>query len=152
MRDPIFEIIPGRLWQSGSVADAEGEARVRELGIDYVVNLNGEPPLFQGYEYRPGWPPFTEVRWEIEDGPLPDLRDLDDVVSRVCTAVSAGQRVLVHCQAGLNRSGLVTAMAVHRLTGRGGPALVGFIRRKRPGSLSNRRFAKFVEGLPQKNT
>jgi hypothetical protein len=139
----LYEIIPGRLWQSGSVQGREGEGEVLDLGIDYVVNLNGDPPFSGGG----GRGPFTELRWQIEDGPLPDREDLDEVVSRVCSAVSSGGRVLVHCAAGLNRSSLVNAMAVHKLTGRSGPELIRYMRSRRPGALTNGRFISFLERL-----
>ena len=140
----MWEVIPGRLWQSGTLEDPDTAERARRLGIEYVVNLCDDPPFAFG---REGERPFTELFWNIEDGPLPDFVDLDEVVSRVCTAVSAGKRVLVHCYAGLNRSGLVNAMVVHRLTGRSGPQLIGFMRRKRPGCLTNPRFRAYVERL-----
>lgn len=144
-RGQVWEIIPGRLWQSGTLdEDPVAAAKVRELDIEYVVNLCGEEPFVSG---RQGKRPFTELFWEIEDGPLPDLSDLEDVVGRVCAAVSAGKKVLVHCYAGMNRSGLVSAMAVNKLTGRSGPQLVGFMRRKRPGCLTNRRFVQYLETL-----
>lgn len=138
----FFPIIPGRLWQSGSVENAQDESEVLRLGIDYVVNLNGDMPFI-----TTGDQPFTEVRWEIEDGPLPDLDTLNKIVDRVCAAIRAKHRVLVHCTAGLNRSGLVNAMVVNRLSGKSGPQLLQFMRRKRPGCLSNRRFAAFIERL-----
>ena len=138
----LYQVIPGRLWQSGTVETSEDEAAVLELGIEYVVNLSGDMPFV-----NVGGRPFTELRWEIDDGPLPDLEDLEEVVGRVCAAVSAGKRVLVHCYAGLNRSGLVNAMVVNKLTGRRGPQLIGFMRRKRPGCLTNRRFVSFLEQL-----
>lgn len=138
----MYPVIPGRLWQSGTVEDLEDEAAVLALGIEYVVNLSGCLPFT-----RVGNRPFTELRWEIDDGPLPDLKSLEEVVDRVCAAVSGGKRVLVHCYAGINRSGLVNAMVVNKLTGRQGPQLIGFMRRKRPGCLTNRRFVAFLEQL-----
>lgn len=145
MTGDVWEIIPGRLWQSGTLCHPDAAAKANELDIEYVVHLNDEECHF--VSNRMGKRPFTELFWEIEDGPLPDLEDLDDVVSRVCAAVSAGKRVLVHCYAGMNRSGLVNAMVVHRLTGRSGPELIGFMRRKRPGCLFNRRFVAYLERL-----
>lgn len=140
----LSAIIPGRLWQSGTL-EAEGAMEaIRDAGITYVVNLCGDGPVLS-----PPDPlrPFTEVRWEIDDGPLPDLDQLDAVVSRVCAAIQQGERVLVHCYAGLNRSGLVNALVVRRLKGVSGAELVAYIRRRRPGALSNRRFVQHILSL-----
>lgn len=57
------------------------------------------------------------------------------------------ERILVTCKQGLNRSGIVTAMAWHRFTGLSGKACVELVRAKREGSLFNRAFVSYLDGL-----
>ena len=50
-------------------------------------------------------------------------------------AIRAGQRVLVTCAAGLNRSGLVSALTLHALYGWSGPKCIQQVQQKRVSSL-----------------
>jgi hypothetical protein len=66
----------------------------------------------------------------------------------VAQALSRGRRVLVTCQAGLNRSGMVTAIALHALHGNDGASAVKHVQITRPGALFNGHFARAIEALP----
>jgi len=65
-----------------------------------------------------------------------------------------GERVLVTCAAGRNRSGLVTAMALHFISGCGGKSAVEIVRARRKAksgpALSNPLFEKFLCAIPPK--
>ena len=67
---------------------------------------------------------------------------------RVAERVKTGERVLVTCQQGRNRSGLVMALALYFLTGKPGASIVRQIKSKRHNALTNLEFARFVEALP----
>lgn len=88
------------------------------------------------------------AHWPFEDGALPDLGLLDLVAGVVAAAVLGRRRVLVHCQEGRNRSGVVAALAVRQLSGCTGSEAVARVRRARPGMVSNREFSSYLEGLP----
>lgn len=51
---------------------------------------------------------------------------------------------LVTCHAGLNRSGLVTAIMLHMLTGANGDHIIKHIRSKRPHALGNKLFTAAI--------
>jgi protein-tyrosine phosphatase len=51
--------------------------------------------------------------------------------------VSEGAQVLVTCRMGKNRSGLVSALALHLLTGQSGKACIQHIQSRRKGALRN---------------
>jgi hypothetical protein len=85
--------------------------------------------------------------------PIPDKR-LDPTQARlviqtavtVARAIVNGQRVLVTCHLGLNRSALVVALALHQLTTMGAPQIVDHIRRHRSlSALSNKHFVGLIE-------
>jgi len=61
--------------------------------------------------------------------------------------VTDGRRVLVTCAAGLNRSGLVTAIAMHILTRHSGITCVQHVQNRRAGALSNRQFRRVLVEL-----
>jgi protein-tyrosine phosphatase len=59
----------------------------------------------------------------------------------------AGGRVLSTCQAGRNRSGLVSALTLHLLTREPGEKIVNYIQRKRNGALTNPSFVAALNRL-----
>jgi protein-tyrosine phosphatase len=65
----------------------------------------------------------------------------------VLRALRKGQRVLVTCRQGRNRSGLVCALVLRELTGWPGKMIVSHLRNLRPGALSNPVYAGYVGGL-----
>jgi len=70
--------------------------------------------------------------------------------TQVARAVRRGQRVLVTCMQGRNRSGLVDGIALHLLTGSSGCAAADYIRRRRPTALTNEAFARALcQRLPR---
>jgi protein-tyrosine phosphatase len=69
----------------------------------------------------------------------------------VITNLRAGKRVLVTCQMGWNRSGLVTALALRELTGASGLACLKHVRAQRPNALFNNHFGAFLAALPARS-
>lgn len=64
------------------------------------------------------------------------------VAEQVAQALREGRRVLVTCQMGRNRSGFVSTLALHKITGQPCRDIIKHIRHKRPGSLSNTYFVR----------
>jgi protein-tyrosine phosphatase len=72
--------------------------------------------------------------------------------ARVARRVQRQDRVLVTCAAGLNRSGLVTALALIELYGCSGEEAIVWVRRERsPAALSNRTFATHLARIPARH-
>lgn len=142
----IVEIVPG-LYQSSAIRWPWDKAKVKALGIRAVIDLSG------GFDPHMDWLADENgayLYWPIKDeAKLPNLRVLDDVATWGMRMWDANWRVLVHCTAGFNRSGLVNAMILYKtgISGKG-DALLNFIRKKRPGALSNQTFADYVATLP----
>jgi protein-tyrosine phosphatase len=68
--------------------------------------------------------------------------------SAVADALSRGQRVLVTCAAGINRSALVAALALARITRMGAVELMLLMRQRRhPMALSNPYFQQVLHKL-----
>jgi protein-tyrosine phosphatase len=111
-------------------------------------------------DYQPPSAAFHNVaviRCPFEDNPEAPPTDaevamVDRVAKQVALRVRRGEKVLVSCFAGLNRSGLVTAKALYRLTGWDGRTLVQYIRSRRPVAFSNRFFVELLSKLPARTT
>ena len=96
------------------------------------------------------FPGVFVVHAGIGDG-VPSELELDTAswaARGIARAVSDGQRVLVTCHMGLNRSGLVTALALHALTGQSGRDCVRQVQRARRGALFNPHFRRLLERVP----
>lgn len=85
--------------------------------------------------------------WHFEDGELFPQR-LMALASFITDLVDDGETVLVHCAAGVNRSGLVSALVVRELTGCSGLSARIQVQTMRPGALLNPAYRKFLDDLP----
>ncbi len=98
--DPC-EIVPG-LYQ-GSVYTSSRSWH--QHGISVVIDLAGamDPSLSVYFAWG------LYVYWPIEDGPMPEEATIRSLAEFALQMMREGHKVLVRCQAGHNRSGLVTA-------------------------------------------
>lgn len=141
----IFEILDGRLYQSGAPQEAAEWEPIHARGIDVVVDLFGTldpgvPTAFNSILY---------IFWPIEDAAaLPALGVMHTVVDAVVRLIRLGHKVLVHCHMGKSRSGLINAQVAMQLLGLSGTEAVALVRRRRPGALGNAVFAAYLESLP----
>lgn len=119
---PPDEVVPG-LWQSGLPLPGEQ--------WDAVIDLHGGEEELEDVEFY--------VHWRIEDGPAPDIPTLEALADMVNVFRHAGRRVLVHCHAGINRSGLVAAAALVR-DGVTPDDAIATVREARSGALNNENF------------
>jgi len=83
--------------------------------------------------------PLTDDAFEIVEG---DWERAMLAAQEVASVSCSGQRVLVSCVEGRNRSGLVAALAVHILTGMSGQDACSKVQAGRSGSLYNWHFVQ----------
>lgn len=100
--------------------------------------------------YQP--PPEEFPGLQIARAPMHDSYAIPDVAfdaaRLVAVQLAVGQRVLVTCEAGFNRSGLVSALALWYLTGKPGVDCLWQVQTARPGALFNKVFAATLFHLP----
>lgn len=122
-----------------------GTALARE-GFDVLLLCAEELQGRDGSDY-----PGVEV-WHcgFEDATLnPALIEaVNNVADDVAFQVQQGAKVLVTCRAGINRSALVTALALRRLTGVSGKDAMAQVRAARFGALINPFFSRYLSRLP----
>ena len=111
---PRFQQVTDRLYRGGQPRDG-GLRRLREFGIDTIVNLRGTSKTTKAEE--------TEARslgFNYFNVALPNWgRPQDERVRRALLIIAAPQngRVFVHCKDGVDRTG--TIVALHRVTHQG---------------------------------
>ncbi len=143
----IFQI-DENLYQSTKieVGDAE-QVKQFDACIDLEGGIDTDAADFKIY-----------LNWPIKDGPvLPDIDILKSVAYFAYSIAygkkmsasggsAAGRKVLVHCNQGINRASLVSGEILF-LKGMKGRKIVDYIRKKRPGALTNPYFEKYLESL-----
>jgi protein-tyrosine phosphatase len=144
------EILPG-LWQGGTddwdvmgyhcLPKYEKIARISKRDFDTVITLYAAAKPVDWH--------VRELRFGMWDSNLSDIEldDLFDIVQMAHTDWLRGKKVLVRCQAGWNRSGLVTALVLIR-EGYSAAEAIRLIRSKRnPAALCNPDFVEWLCGV-----
>jgi protein-tyrosine phosphatase len=141
--DPWNEVIDG-LWVGGHDYQP---ADCPLYSLDAIVE--NEFDLVISLYRRTGHGPANGVLHVFM--PVPDsrlhessLRDVRVLADWAVEAVRAGKRVLVRCQAGLNRSSLVVAFALLRLGYTADDAIALIRRRRSPRALFNSHFQDYI--------
>lgn len=136
----VYEVIPGSLYLSAYTARLSDEA-VREF-----VNINGFTVIMNLWtlpDPRVAALVREYVHVNIPDGRVSPLAE--DAARKVVEWLSGFERVLVHCRGGRNRCALVAGLALKRLRGADGRAVVKEIRAARPRALANEAFVSYLE-------
>lgn len=82
------------------------------------------------------------------DSPTEDTSLVDNLVEQVVEALDRGGNVLVHCQAGINRSNLTAALVLRKWKGLTSEQAIAMLREKRsPLVLANKGFERYLLAL-----
>jgi hypothetical protein len=137
------EVLPN-LWQGGTdafdeVGRGNNNRRITNLDFDSVYTMCSlSNPVMNG---------VLEVRKAVRDGNMSDFnpeRDLYDLVVMAHRDWLNGKRVLIRCQAGWNRSGILMALVLIR-EGYTASEAIDLIREKRSRhALSNSYFVVWL--------
>lgn len=119
-------------------------ARTHELGYNrLVVTADTTLPSMI--------PPDVEhYRWHLIDDAfmvtLPSFQEKIEVYGqRLAAHIRAGDRVLITCAEGYNRSALLAARTLWELKGWAGITIVAAIKERRPSALFNMGFREWIE-------
>lgn len=94
--------------------------------------------------------PFDDAKNILVQSPTMKMVSL--AARHAANLLRVGENVLVTCHMGINRSGLVTGLVLHRLTGWDGGRIVQLIRHKREGALRNEAFVTELMKLQARRT
>lgn len=132
-----------RLWQGS--APPPGTS-LRKPKIDVLV-LTAE-------EYQPAdseYPGVVVRRVALDDSGVPatpkEFADAHQLANDLAQRWARGERLLVTCWMGRNRSGIVSALTIRRATGVSGAAAMQIVQAAREGALMNEWFADHLRGL-----
>jgi hypothetical protein len=133
--DPYNEVIP-RLAQASSWIPPD--ELLAEHGFDASVDVGGWDQSERMHNKNYTFLLLDDVPW------IPDPDAIHMLGIRVASMVDGGQRVVVNCAAGLNRSGLIVGRALIAL-GHEPAEAIELIRAARgPRALYNRTFEQFL--------
>jgi hypothetical protein len=143
---PLYSEILPNLWQGGTDDDQtiyRGQKRLPTMNdpkpFDVVVTLDS-------YSLPVGWL-VKELRYGFADGPVDAevLEELERISDWTYIEWQAGNRVLIRCQAGLNRSSLVTGLVLLK-SGKKFEEVIALIRSQRGEyALSNNHFYEHLQ-------
>lgn len=129
----INEIVPG-LWQGGC-----------QQGLVLPTHINYLLSLYPWERYQINHKVRGETYVRMYDDPNQALDQIEELARQVNRWRQKGQ-VLVHCQAGLNRSSLVVAVALMQ-EGMSAVDAINLLRTKRsPACLCNKGFEEYLHG------
>ena len=120
----------------------------RAVGLDLVVMLSadGEDQRLSGQDlaslYRQNG--IEVLRLPIVDFQTPDLATMRTIVEHIQSAASQGQNVVVHCSAGLGRTGMLLACLAKQTLGLDGEAAIQWVRQYVPGAVETDAQRQFV--------
>lgn len=104
-------------------------------------------------QYRPDELGLLTLKCALQDdgSPMTQREWLHAVrmADAIAELISRGNRVLVTCAQGRNRSGLVNALVLYRMTSLSGQQCLYRVRLGRPGSLTNEYFCDALRRLPR---
>jgi protein-tyrosine phosphatase len=139
------QVLPG-LWQGGTHRNDElgngNQRRITKDNFDAVYTMSAfTNPAHRGVK---------EVRFAINDAGMEDFNPQEDLYPLVLMAHNdwkSGRKVLIRCQAGWNRSGLLMALVLIR-EGYEAKEAIRLIRNKRsPHALCNDKFVSWLESV-----
>jgi len=145
-QDLYSEILPG-LWQGGT-HDFDTLEFPKEYPIWKSQREFDSVATLYAIAHPVGWG-VAERRYGFPDSALSekDIPEIHDIAEWAHREWKAGKKVLIRCQAGLNRSGICMALVLMK-DGYGPKHAVDIIRARRsPHALCNADFVRYLEGL-----
>jgi hypothetical protein len=131
----------GQLWLAADCGDWEPIVLAHHLTA--VFDL--EEGLDRGIPAHPN--SLIYVYFPIKDEGLPGLHKLHAIARLGAELMREGERVLVHCEMGLNRSALLAGLMLV-YNGMSGGEAVDLLQARRPGALYNENFAEHLRLQP----
>jgi protein tyrosine phosphatase (PTP) superfamily phosphohydrolase (DUF442 family) len=120
--DNFHEVLPRQLYRSGQLSAAHLHAHVEQNGIRTVINLRGPNPTEAWYREeiaaaRSGGLVYVDLPI---DSLFPTKEELRELIE---TLETCPKPVLIHCQSGIDRTGIASALACLLLDDFGTPEL-----------------------------
>ena len=132
------------LWQGSRILPGTDLSRFDVL---VLTSTEFQPPS----DWFKSTRPLQVIRVPIEDetfkGSPPEVDLVCRAACKVATLIRNGKRVLVTCYMGLNRSGLISALALRLAYDVPADEAIKLVRAAREGALFNPMFVKIIKNL-----
>jgi protein-tyrosine phosphatase len=125
----------GELWQGGTPDTIPTKPWDVVVGLEHHTT----PNLYKRVRHE-----GIHIWHPIDDTVVPDDHAIRSISAFVADRVELGDRVLVHCSAGLNRSGVVSARAMMWLGYSAADAIAKLRQRRYPEALCNPNFVRWL--------
>ncbi len=144
----LYPLIEDKLYQSG--LPGEIVSYFDRLEPTVVVDCTHDIPFFGVFS-----PLFIKLPFDDKPLPLENkegaslIMRLSQVARFLALLIRSNEKILVHCNAGENRSSLLDGIVLLELRSMGlitFKSVVDFIQSKRPGALQNQSFVAFLNG------
>jgi protein-tyrosine phosphatase len=144
---PLTELpfrLPGRIFRSPMPYggyDPEGKIfpEFKEKNISVIVLLSDDEECLRktGRDLRTLYKNegFDVIYLPIPDFDVVSLRDLKQAVLETIGQARAGRNIVVHCYAGIGRTGLFAALLAREILGISGAASIEWVRSYLPGAV-----------------
>jgi len=145
-QDLYSEILPG-LWQGGT-HDFDTLEFPKEYPIWKSKAEFDSVATLYAIAHPVGWG-VAERRYGFPDSALSekDIPEIHDIADWAHREWKSGKKVLIRCQAGWNRSGLITALVLIRQGYKPEDAITLIRTRRSPHALCNEDFVRYLEDL-----
>jgi len=153
---PLTELpfhLPGRIFRGPmpfSVYDPEGDSFLqfkREKGSLIVLLAEEEECMERaGKNLKSLYllEGFQVLHLPIPDFDVPSKEDLEEAIKKTVEHARAGQNIVIHCHAGLGRTGLFVAYVAKRVLGLSSEEAILWTRKYIPGALETYEQNKMV--------
>lgn len=113
------EVIPGEYYRSAQPTPARLARYVKKYGIKTVLNLRGLNTKYQWY--RDEVAEAEKLGVKFVDFKMSARRELTEAQTDQLIAIlqDVPKPILVHCKSGSDRTGLISAIYVYKIAGRG---------------------------------
>ncbi len=135
---PMFSEIADGIWQAGCPENMLPLPR----RFAHVVNLAGVPSFREHHVLK------TSTVVDMADSSDQSMAMVDPLAKLIVDLAAAGDDVAVHCQAGLNRSGVVIARALMHRGLTADEAIATVRARRHPKALYNEHFVSWLRDNP----